>query len=286
VKIVESRLAQAALYLTACLMLATLSSVMQGQTMLGDPTVQPQTPTSSSAPPPAEPKVARPQKQNIFLRSYKLVYGHPLTPVSEPARVEIFGAYSRWYPYSQVNGQQIINADYPPPTTPYPPVNGLPLFPLKNGVVASATYYNYRNVGLELEGSYYQQTTNDGRRGGAIGPVYRFILPDITLRLHALGGADRFLGPIIPGTTNGGSFANPPVWAFIGTLGSSVDVEIPRTCGHFEVRLQADYQYISASYGPDYTSNSGRLNINSYRIAPGLVFRFGNIKETAKQVQR
>jgi len=181
-------------------------------------------------------------------------------------RFEIMGSYSRWHPYSSVNGQ--------------------PLYPLKDGGVVSGTYYTDRSLGWEVEGSYYEQTANDGLRGGAAGPVYRFILPYVVIRAHGLIGADKFLGPVVPATPSGSFYANPPLWATVLTPGVSVDAVVPLTHGHFAVRAQADYQYIHASYGPAYTFSGGQVNVNSYRIVPGLVFRFGHAADGPMRSQK
>jgi hypothetical protein len=166
------------------------------------------------------------------------------------------GAYASWHPYSSVNGQ--------------------PLFPLKDGGIVSGTYYWDRNLGVEVEGSYYEQTVNDGRRGGAAGPAYRFVLPHVLIKAHGLIGGEKFLGPVIPNNGTSTFYANPPVWATVVTVGTSVDIVVPKTRGHFALRAEADYQYIHASYGPAGTFNGGQVNINGYRIAPGLVFRLGH----------
>lgn len=183
---------------------------------------------------------------------------HPAPPIANLPRIEIFGAYSSWYPTSAVIGQ--------------------PLSPLKNGIVASGTYYLDHHLGWEVEGHYYQQTQNDGQKGGAAGPVFRLMLPaSVELRLHGLVGGEKFLGPITPTSQSVGFYANPPVWATTATAGASIDAGIPGSHGHFAVRFEADYQYVHASYGPVYTFTGGQVNVNSYRIAPGLVYRFGQL---------
>ena len=173
-----------------------------------------------------------------------------------------FGADSRWYPYTQVSGNNLL--------------------PLKQGALVSATYYWDENVGLEVEGSFYSTTSNDGSSGGAMGPVYRFRKP-LSPTIHALAGAQHFLGPIIPSYSGTGYYANAPIWAPTLSLGGSIDVPVPDTRGHLAVRVEASYQYLHGSYGPVYDNSvGGQMNINTYRLNPGLVFKFGRISHGYK----
>lgn len=189
----------------------------------------------------------------------------PAPPTPAP-RIEIMGAYARWHPYSSVNGE--------------------PLFPLKDGGVVSGTYYWDRNLGVEVEGSYYEQTANDGRRGGAAGPTYRFVLPHVLIRAHGLIGSEKFLGPVVANNETSTFYANPPVWATVLTAGISADLAVPKTHGYFALRAQADYQYIHASYGPAGTFNGGQVNINGYRIVPGLVFRLRHTADSPRRSRK
>jgi hypothetical protein len=179
------------------------------------------------------------------------------------SRVDIFGAYSRWYPTGQVQGYSFKDVG--------------------KGTEGSATYYFDNNIGVEAEGDYHPQNSVNGITGFAGGPVYRFQFPGIAPSIHALVGGARLVGPIVPSNGSNSYFANPPKWGTSATLGFSADYILPHTNRHVGIRFQADYQYFHCSYGYVQTAQGGQVNISSYRINPGILVRFGHTGPAKKR---
>jgi hypothetical protein len=186
------------------------------------------------------------------------------------SKVDVFVADSRWYPYGTVNHTNF--------------------FPLKDGILASATYYKDKNVGFELQGNYQVTSSTEGSKGGAIGPVYRFMVPYVYPTIHLLVGSQYFLGPLVPSYGGTGFYANPPEWATTVSVGGSGDIPVPKTHGHLAIRVKVSYEYLHSSNGPVYSpSQGGQVNINSYLLNPGLVVKFGHAKSgsyTPKKAKR
>ena len=178
------------------------------------------------------------------------------TRKSSPSSWDFFVADSRWNPYGTVNG--------------------VGFSPLSQGIVGSVTHYFDHNLGFELRGNAQNPSLREGSNGGAVGPVYRFAVR-FSPTIHALVGAQHFVGPMVPTYSGTSYYGNAPVWAATVSIGMSGDISLPKTGKHLALRMDASYQYFHASYGPvEGPTYGGQVNVNAYSLNPGLVFRFGH----------
>jgi len=183
---------------------------------------------------------------------------HPKSPFTNKhvnrARWEFYGGDMNWYPDSTVGGHGLAD--------------------IKPGALFSATWFKDENFGYRCEGELDSTNSNDGRRGGSAGLVYRFTKTSFSPTLYGMVGGYRFMGPVL--LKSNGYYANPSTWSSSIKGGGSFDITVPHTKGHLALRADGGIEYLHFSYGPVYnTSVGGQANITSYRFAPGVVYRLG-----------
>jgi outer membrane protein OmpA-like peptidoglycan-associated protein len=160
---------------------------------------------------------------------------------------DIFAGYSFLAPKGTVGGFSYNSVNY--------------------GAIGSITGYFTRNIGVQVEGDYHndsnEDTPNDDFSGASGGLVFRFPTPHITPFLHVLAGAESV-----------GSYYQDNTWGPVVTAGGGLDFNTPLFNHHLAIRLiQADYQFTRENF-PD--SEGGTGNFNIARLSAGLVFHGGS----------
>ena len=150
---------------------------------------------------------------------------------------------------------------------------------------ASASYYFRGNLGIQIEGAYFNGTDGSGAfnqcrvvhcspdggspmyYSGEGGLVYRFPEGRWVPFVHALGGGVRVNGP----------YAQPLTWGYGLTGGGGADYVLPFFSHRFALRAQADYQYFHVDYGTIATNGQpgGVADVNALKLSAGLVLRLG-----------
>jgi outer membrane protein OmpA-like peptidoglycan-associated protein len=178
------------------------------------------------------------------------------------SRIDIFLGYSYLAPHGYV---------YTP--LPNGTLVGATYNSVNYGAIGSGAYYLNKYVGGQIEIGAHPDGNNDGAYTASAGLIARYPSDQgITPFAHALAGAVRLGGP------NGEPvFYHPYTWGPALTVGGGVDYALPFFDHHLALRLfQADYEYMHASFGPQYVTG-GRANLNNARLSTGLVLKFGSI---------
>src|SRR5258708_34807631 len=164
---------------------------------------------AQTAPPPAAPPVAAPGSSE------------------NPSRMDVFLGYSYLAPHGKVKNQ--IFGDSPMSSINY-------------GAIESATYFFNKYFGAQIEGAQHPNGKNDDFYTGAIGPVFRFPLQDVTPFAHATVGAVR---------ADFNERGLPYHWGPAIRVGGRVDYSTPVFGGKLGIRLfQADYDHMHFNWGP------------------------------------
>jgi hypothetical protein len=188
-----------------------------------------------------------------------------------PSRFDIFAGYSYLAPHGTVQ-------------VPQPPSGTLAPFSydaVNVGGLFSGAYYFNRYVGVQGEfaehewGSGKAYPNNIGTNGNddgfltfAGGLIFRYPGENITPFAHALVGGAQIQGPDF----------NASKWGPDLTIGGGMDYETPWFNHHLAVRIfQADYEYMHADFGPQFSPPGGRANINAARLSAGVVFHVGEL---------
>jgi outer membrane protein OmpA-like peptidoglycan-associated protein len=134
------------------------------------------------------------------------------------------------------------------------------------GVIGSVARYFNNYVGVQAEGDYHNDSSNnkpnDHFSGGSLGMIFRYPTEDITPFVHALVGGERA----------GSSYADDQ-WGVVLTVGGGVDYNTPWFNHRLALRIfQADYQYSHINFDP-----VARGNYNMARLSAGVVFKVGTI---------
>ncbi len=171
-----------------------------------------------------------------------------------PSRVDLFGGFAYFHPYaSQIGGYA------------YQPINA--------GAVTSLSAYFDRYFGLQAEGGFHPDGPNDCVYTAQGGPVLRLPKGRWIPFAHVLAGGAKIGGPVF----------QPCSWGWGLTSGLGVDYVLPRFNNRLALRLiQADWQYSHVDFGPlDATGVAGgSVDLKDYRLASGIVLRFGSIEPT------
>ncbi len=174
-----------------------------------------------------------------------------------PSQWDIFVGYSFLSPHGTVQGYNYENIDY--------------------GGIASVTRYFNKHVGLQFEGDWHDQSqdwpfgsnsnadnSDDDFANGSGGLILRYPAGNFTPWAHALFGGERV-----------GSLFQPDTWGWAATAGGGLDYNTPWLHHHLAIRIvQADYQYASIPFVPDY---GGTSSFNNIRLSAGVVFHIGSI---------
>ncbi|WP_433965859.1 hypothetical protein [Tunturiibacter gelidiferens] len=171
------------------------------------------------------------------------------TPPPDFSRLDLYGGYAYFHPF---------NSEITPFV--YQPINA--------GAVASATAYFNRYLGVQAEGSFFPNGTNDCYYTAQAGPVLRYQKGRFIPFAHVLGG----------GAKAGGPAFQPCTWGWGVTAGAGLDLVLPVFNNHVALRIvQADFNYSHVDYGPvDPAQVTGGVgDITAYRLSAGVVLRFG-----------
>jgi hypothetical protein len=173
------------------------------------------------------------------------------TPPPDFSRIDLYGGYAYFHPF---------NSEITPFV--YQPINP--------GAVASASAYFNRYVGVQAEGSFFPNGSNDCYYTAQAGPVLRYQKGRFIPFAHVLGGGARAGGPAF----------QPCTWGWGVTAGAGLDLVLPVINNHVALRIvQADFNYSHVDYGPvDPAQVTGGVgDITAYRLSAGLVLRFGQL---------
>lgn len=131
---------------------------------------------------------------------------------------------------------------------------------LRRGVNVATTYFVNRNWGITFDGDWHACRCDPKIWSFTGGPTYRWPGERVTPFVHAFAGLNRMkMGAF--GWDNG-----------LGVIaGGGLDV---KAWERVSLRvIQADYTYSRHNFTPAF----GTTNMHGYRLAAGLVFRFGSI---------
>jgi len=188
-----------------------------------------------------------------------------------PSRWDIFAGYSYLAPSGTVQVPQ------PPSGT----VSAYHYDAVNVGGVVSGAYYFNKFVGVQGEFGIHQYgdanpyPANVGTKGNddgfytiAGGIIFRAPMDNITPFVHGLVGGAQVEGPDF----------NVGKWGPDLTVGGGMDYETPWLNHRLALRVfQADYEYMHADFGPQFSPPGGRANINAARLSAGVVIHVGSI---------
>ena len=169
-----------------------------------------------------------------------------------PSRVDLFGGFAYFHPYA---GE----------------IGGYPYQPINAGAVTSGSAYLGRYFGLQAEGGFHPDGPNDCVYSAQGGPVLRLPRGRWAPFVHVLGGGAKIGGPVF----------QPCSWGWGVTSGLGLDYGLPYFHNRLALRIvQADWQYAHVSFGPLAASGvaGGTVDLRDYRLASGIVLRFGSIE--------
>jgi hypothetical protein len=149
-------------------------------------------------------------------------------------------------------------------------LNGIVYQPINPGAVASVAGYFNRYLGVQAEGSFFPNGSNDCIYTAQAGPILRYQRGRLVPFVHVLGGGAKVGGPIF----------QPCTWGWGITGGGGFDYILPFFHNRIAVRpIQADFYYSHVDYGPvDPAQVTGGIgDIYAYRLSAGLVFRLGQV---------
>ena len=171
------------------------------------------------------------------------------------SRVDLFGGYAYFKPFNSS-------------------LNTVPYATIPLGVDASVAGYFTQHFGLQAEGNYSPNASddNDCAYTAQLGPIVRFQTGRLVPFAHVLGGG------AIQGGPRGQTCNN---WGFGATIGGGFDYILPIFHNRIALRpIQADFLYALIDNGPVQGGGyyGGMGDITSVRAATGVVYRFGNLE--------
>ena len=175
------------------------------------------------------------------------------------SRFELFGGYGYFHPFNS----SIYNQ-------PYDPIPG--------GVVAGATGFFNRYVGLQAEYTHFYNSPDYCLSTVQGGPVFRRPVGRFVPFAHIVGGGAQ-VGPsyLHNGSSNGCTWG----WAATGGVGIDYVLAAPGLGDHLAIRpIQADFHYSDVTYSNQLTGSSytgGEGQITAFRLSAGLVYRIGSV---------
>jgi hypothetical protein len=180
-------------------------------------------------------------------------------PEPAPSRADLFGGFAYFHPYA---GE----------------IGGYAYQPINTGAVTSGSAYLDRYFGLQAEGGFHPNGPNDCVYTAQGGPVFRLPRGRWVPFVHVLGGGAKIGGPVF----------QPCSWGWGVTSGLGLDYVLRQFHNRFALRLiQADWQYSHVSFGPLDASGvaGGTVDLRDYRLASGIVLRFGAIEPALPPLQ-
>lgn len=167
------------------------------------------------------------------------------------SRFDFFAGYSYWATQGSVENQPFLGSD--------------------QGINVNASWFFRRYIGVQLDGKYFYNESNNSLSSISAGPVFRIpTTHGFTPFIHVLMGAADIEGPLVP-VYPGIAGPSSATWGPQFTVGEGLDYELPWLHHRFAVRLgQADYMYDQVKF-----SNGFSANLNSLTLSTGLVVHFG-----------
>lgn len=167
------------------------------------------------------------------------------------SRFDVFAGYSYWATQGTVENQPLLGSD--------------------QGINVNASWFFKPWIGMQLDGKYFYNESNNSLSSISAGPVFR--IPSshgFTPFIHVLVGAADIEGPFVP--IRPGIFGpSLATWGPQFTAGEGLDYELPWLHHRFAVRIgQADYMYDQVKF-----SNGFSANLNSLTLSTGLVMHLG-----------
>jgi hypothetical protein len=187
-----------------------------------------------------------------------------------PDKVDIYGGYGYIRPFGTISS-----------------IGGYEFQPVGNpNATVSITDYFWKNLGLQLEGGYFNGGTAYGKFNqcaGApctpeeadpmyytlgLGPVLRFPHGRFVPFVHGTFGPAKINGP----------YYQPLTWGEQLTLGGGADYVLPMFHNLFALRGQADVVGMHVSYGGPLTdrTSGGVGDLAAFKASGGLVLRLGS----------
>jgi outer membrane protein OmpA-like peptidoglycan-associated protein len=187
-----------------------------------------------------------------------------------PSKVDIYGGYGYIRPFGSIS--QIDGYEFQPVGNP--------------NATVSITDYFYKNLGIQLEGGYFNGGTAYGKFNQCLmapctneeadpmyytlglGPVLRFPKGRFVPFVHGTFGPAKVNGP----------YYQPITWGEQLTMGGGADYVMPFLGNHFALRGQADVVGMHVSYGGPLTdrTSGGVADLVAFKASGGLVLRLGS----------
>jgi len=187
----------------------------------------------------------------------------------QPSRWDIFAGYSYLAPKGTV---QVPQPNGTTSANSYDAVN-------VGGDFSGAYYFN-RYVGVQVEYAEHEwgdsrfpnpvgtEGNNDGFQTISGGIIFRFPQENFTPFVHGLVGGAQVEGPDF----------NANKWGPDLTVGGGMDYDLPWMNHRFALRVfQADFEYMHADFGPQFSPPGGRANIDAARLSSGIVIHVGSL---------
>ena len=172
-----------------------------------------------------------------------------------PSRVDLAGAFGYLKPF---------NSD----------INNIPYQSIVGGGVFSASYYFKPHLGLQIEGNYFPNASDDQNcfYTAQAGPIYRITRGRFIPFVHVLGGAAEVGGP---------AKQTCSTWGYGVTGGGGLDYVLPFFSNRIAVRpIQADMTYSHVDNPTPAVPNialGGVGDLYAVRLSAGLVLRLGSV---------
>lgn len=173
------------------------------------------------------------------------------TPPPELSRLDMYAGYGYIHP---------VNSD----------INNYFYQPINPSLVASTAAYFNRYFGIQVEGNFSRNGSNDSIYTAEVGPIFRYQKNRLVPFAHALGGTARLRGPA----------HQTGEWGWGATGGVGIDYILPIFNNRFAIRpIQADFHYAHVDFGPLGPDPlvGGVGQTFSYRLSAGGVLRLGQI---------
>ena len=170
------------------------------------------------------------------------------------SKIDIYAGYSYFTPFESY-------------------VDNIPYVTVPYGATGSMSAYFTRNLGVQLEGNYAPNSSNDNNcvYTAQAGPIFRVQKGRFVPFAHALGGA-----AIVGGPRN----QNCGTWGYGVTGGLGLDIILPFFHDHIAFRpIQADFLWSKVDYGPVTATGQygGDNQIYAIRGSAGFVYRIGDM---------
>jgi hypothetical protein len=160
-------------------------------------------------------------------------------------------------------------------------VETVPFLGSDQGININGSWFYKRYFGVQLDGKYYYNESNNSLSSVSAGPVFRIPTSHgFTPFIHVLMGAADIDGPLVPVAIGRNEWLSA-TWGPQFTVGEGLDYELPWLHHRFAVRIgQADYMYDQVKF-----TNLFSANLNSLTLSTGLVVHFGKCERKTLKLQ-